>query len=54
MGGDFDKINFEIIVDFVIDYFVQVDRVGMVDVFVFNMDLEFKCNEECYKFLSWV
>lgn len=54
VGGDFDKINFEIFVDFVIDYFVQVDKVGIEDVLVINMDLEFERNVECYKFLSWV
>ncbi|MGE6537937.1 aconitate hydratase AcnA [Bacillus luti] len=53
MGGDPDKINPEITVDLVIDHSVQVDRAGTADALAFNMDLEFKRNEERYKFLSW-
>lgn len=53
MGGDPDKINPEITVDLVIDHSVQVDRAGTADALEFNMDLEFKRNEERYKFLSW-
>ncbi|MFH4351612.1 aconitase family protein, partial [Acinetobacter baumannii] len=48
-----DKINPEITVDLVIDHSVQVDRAGTADALAFNMDLEFKRNEERYKFLSW-
>ena len=50
MGGDPDKINPEITVDLVIDHSVQVDRAGTADALAFNMDLEFKRNEERYKF----
>ncbi|MFD3445665.1 aconitate hydratase AcnA [Microbacteriaceae bacterium 4G12] len=53
MGGDPDKINPEITVDLVIDHSVQVDKAGTPDALQFNMDLEFKRNEERYKFLSW-
>ncbi|MGR4027702.1 aconitate hydratase, partial [Bacillus sp. ZZQ-131] len=53
MGGNPDKINPEITVDLVIDHSVQVDRAGTADALAFNMDLEFKRNEERYKFLSW-
>ncbi|MFX3623344.1 MAG: aconitate hydratase AcnA [Ectobacillus sp.] len=53
MGGDPDKINPEIPVDLVIDHSVQVDKAGTPDSLQFNMDLEFKRNEERYKFLSW-
>ncbi|UOY93542.1 aconitate hydratase AcnA [Ectobacillus sp. JY-23] len=53
MGGDPDKINPEITVDLVIDHSVQVDKAGTADALQFNMDLEFKRNEERYKFLSW-
>jgi aconitate hydratase len=53
MGGDPDKINPEITVDLVIDHSVQVDKAGTPDSLQFNMDLEFKRNEERYKFLSW-
>lgn len=53
LGGDPDKINPEITVDLVIDHSVQVDKAGTEDSLQFNMDLEFKRNEERYKFLSW-
>ncbi|WP_028399899.1 aconitate hydratase AcnA [Ectobacillus panaciterrae] len=53
MGGNPDKINPEITVDLVIDHSVQVDKAGTPDALQFNMDLEFKRNEERYKFLSW-
>ncbi len=52
MGGDPDKINPEITVDLVIDHSVQVDRAGTADALAFNMDLEFKRNEERYKFFK--
>ncbi len=53
MGGDPQKINPEIPVDLVIDHSVQVDKYGTDDSLEYNMYLEFKRNEERYKFLSW-
>lgn len=53
MGGNFEKINLLQLVEFVIDYLVQVDEYGMVVVFLFNVECEFECNEECYYFFCW-
>lgn len=52
-GGDPQKINPEIPVDLVIDHSVQVDKAGTADALDYNMDLEFRRNEERYEFLSW-
>ncbi|WP_186322299.1 hypothetical protein [Bacillus mycoides] len=54
MGGDRDKINAEISVEVVIDDCVEVDRGGRGEVVELKMELEFKGNEEGYKFFSWL
>ncbi|UOE92656.1 aconitate hydratase AcnA [Alkalihalobacillus sp. LMS39] len=53
LGGDPQKINPEIPVDLVIDHSVQVDKAGTEDSLDFNMNLEFRRNEERYQFLNW-
>lgn len=40
-------------VDLVVDHSVQVDRAGTSDAFSFNLQLEFKRNDERYAFLKW-
>ncbi|WP_026674125.1 aconitate hydratase AcnA [Alkalihalobacterium bogoriense] len=53
LGGDPQNINPEIPVDLVIDHSVQVDKAGTEDSLDFNMNLEFRRNEERYQFLNW-
>jgi len=53
VGGDPDKINPLVPVDLVIDHSVMVDKFGTDDALEYNMDKEFKRNEERYKFLRW-
>jgi len=40
-------------VDLIIDHSVQVDRSGTEDAFMFNLQIEFKRNQERYAFLKW-
>jgi aconitate hydratase len=40
-------------VDLVVDHSVQVDRSGTNDAFLFNLEIEFKRNQERYEFLNW-
>ncbi|SFJ47564.1 aconitate hydratase AcnA [Thermoflavimicrobium dichotomicum] len=53
VGGDPERINPLIPVDLVIDHSVMVDRAGTKDALEYNMDLEFKRNEERYRLLRW-
>ncbi len=40
-------------VDLVVDHSVQVDRAGTNDSFLYNLEMEFKRNQERYEFLKW-
>jgi aconitate hydratase len=40
-------------VDLVVDHSVQVDRSGTKDAFLYNLEREFKRNQERYEFLKW-
>lgn len=40
-------------VDLVIDHSVQVDRSGIADAFLLNLEIEFERNRERYEFLNW-
>ncbi len=53
VGGNPERINPHIPVDLVIDHSVMVDRAGTEDALKYNMDLEFKRNEERYRLLRW-
>jgi aconitate hydratase len=53
VGGDPKRINPLIPVDLVIDHSVMVDKAGSEDALEYNMDLEFKRNEERYRLLRW-
>ena len=53
VGGNPERINPLIPVDLVIDHSVMVDRAGTEDALQYNMDLEFKRNEERYRLLRW-
>lgn len=53
VGGNPERINPHIPVDLVIDHSVMVDRAGTEDALQYNMDLEFKRNEERYRLLRW-
>ncbi|MGA8941280.1 MAG: aconitate hydratase AcnA [Thermoactinomyces sp.] len=53
VGGNPERINPHIPVDLVIDHSVMVDRAGTEDALAYNMDLEFKRNEERYRLLRW-
>ena len=53
VGGNPERINPLIPVDLVIDHSVMVDRAGTADALEYNMDLEFKRNEERYRLLRW-
>jgi aconitate hydratase len=53
LGGDPDNINPLVPVDLVIDHSIMVDRFGTEDSLAYNSDMEFKRNEERYKFLRW-
>ncbi len=53
LGKDPKVINPVVPVDLVIDHSVQVDYYGDAEAFNRNRDLEFKRNEERYRFLKW-
>ena len=53
LGGDPEKINPLVPVDLVIDHSVIVDEFGTPLAFDRNVELEYKRNEERYKFLKW-
>jgi len=53
LGGDPALINPQIPVDLVIDHSVMVDRFASTDALDLNRKLEFKRNEERYRFLRW-
>ncbi len=53
LGGDPQKINPLVPVDLVIDHSVIVDEFGTPMAFARNVELEYKRNEERYKFLKW-
>ncbi len=53
LGGDPEKINPLVPVDLVIDHSVIVDEFGTPMAFARNVELEYKRNEERYKFLKW-
>ncbi|AZN39487.1 aconitate hydratase AcnA [Paenibacillus albus] len=52
-GGDPKQINPLVPVDLVIDHSVMVDAFGTPEALEYNMDIEFKRNEERYRFLRW-
>ncbi|OUM96351.1 MAG: aconitate hydratase 1 [Paenibacillaceae bacterium ZCTH02-B3] len=52
-GGDPKRINPLVPVDLVIDHSVMVDAFGTPDALETNIALEFKRNEERYRFLRW-
>jgi aconitate hydratase len=52
-GGDPKMIEPKVPVDLVIDHSVQVDRSGTKDSFQYNLELEFRRNQERYEFLKW-
>ncbi len=52
-GGDPKVIEPKVPVDLVIDHSVQVDRFGTKDSFQYNLEVEFKRNQERYEFLKW-
>lgn len=52
-GIDPSIINPKVPVDLVTDHSVQVDYYGSADALKLNMDLEFKRNQERYRFLKW-
>jgi len=52
-GGDPKRINPLVPVDLVIDHSVMVDAFGSKDALETNIELEFKRNEERYRFLRW-
>jgi aconitate hydratase len=53
LGGDPRKINPLQPAELVIDHSVQVDHFGSHDAFALNAELEFRRNQERYKFLKW-
>ena len=53
VGADVRKINPQIPVDLVIDHSVMVDNFGSDTAFSLNVMLEFKRNQERYRFLKW-
>ena len=52
-GVDPKKIEPQVKVDLIIDHSVQVDRFGSPDAFLYNLQVEFKRNQERYEFLKW-
>ncbi len=52
-GKDVGVIEPLVPVDLVIDHSVQVDYAGSEDAYRRNMEIEFKRNEQRYKFLKW-
>jgi aconitate hydratase len=53
LGGDAQQINPMEQVDLVIDHSVMVDHYGVANALDLNTQIEFKRNEERYKFLRW-
>ena len=53
MGKDSGVIEPLVPVDLVIDHSVQVDYAGSEDAYQRNMQMEFKRNEQRYRFLKW-
>jgi aconitate hydratase len=53
MGKDVDVIEPLVPVDLVIDHSVQVDYSGSETAYQRNMEMEFKRNEQRYRFLKW-
>ncbi|HJV79885.1 aconitate hydratase AcnA [Noviherbaspirillum sp.] len=53
LGGDPQKINPLLPVELVIDHSIQVDVFGTADAFNRNEELDYKRNEERYKFIKW-
>ncbi|MBN2329919.1 MAG: aconitate hydratase AcnA [Candidatus Omnitrophica bacterium] len=53
LGGDPKIINPLTPVDLIIDHSVMVDRFGTSGAFQFNVEMEFKRNQERYSFLRW-
>jgi len=53
LGGDPKKINPLQPAELVIDHSVQVDYFGSDDAFAKNAEIEFRRNQERYKFLKW-
>ncbi|BBH22688.1 aconitate hydratase [Paenibacillus baekrokdamisoli] len=52
-GGDPKQINPLVPVDLVIDHSVMVDAFGTPEALEYNTSIEFKRNEERYRFLRW-
>ena len=53
LGGDPEVINPQVQSDMVIDHSVQIDKYGIADAVVQNMDIEYQRNGERYQFLCW-
>ncbi|MBA3632268.1 MAG: aconitate hydratase [Acidobacteria bacterium] len=53
LGRDVSVIEPLVPVDLVIDHSVQVDYAGSEDAYQRNMEMEFKRNEQRYRFLKW-
>lgn len=53
LGGDYKKINPQVMCDLVIDHSVQVDKFGNAAALGDNVKLEFIRNQERYEFLKW-
>jgi aconitate hydratase len=53
MGRDVNLIEPLVPVDLVIDHSVQVDYSGSEDAYQRNMEIEFRRNEQRYRFLKW-
>ncbi len=53
LGGDPQKVNPSIPVDFIVDHSVIVDYSGTPDALRKNVELEFQRNQERYSFLKW-
>jgi len=53
LGGDPQRINPRLPIDFIIDHSVTVDFHGTADALARNMDREFERNDERYRFLKW-
>ncbi len=53
LGADAGLINPQIPVDLVVDHSVMVDRFASTDALDLNRKLEFKRNQERYRFLRW-
>ena len=53
LGGDPQAITPQVPVHLIIDHSVQVDHYGLPDAVQLNSEIEFRRNEERYKFLRW-